>query len=128
VFPIAVLQGRAWITGADWKIAGQLTDVSATMRAQMQAAVDAHRRETAAKANAQAAAQVIAETRLAGDRQERVLHAIKRKLKRVYAATEYERRVPCDSTIRADFKPVFTLLVDKGLLVCCGGGDDRAAL
>ena len=76
MFPIAVLQGRAWISGADWKIAGQLTDVSATMRAQMQAAVDAHRRETAAKANAQATAQVIAETRLAGDRQERVLHAI----------------------------------------------------
>jgi hypothetical protein len=35
-FPIAVLHGRAGITDADWKIAGQLTDVSATMRAQMQ--------------------------------------------------------------------------------------------
>jgi hypothetical protein len=73
----------------------------------------AHRRETAGKANAQAAAQVIVETT---------------KLKRVYAATEYELRMTCDSTIRADFKPLFTLLVDKGLLVCCGGGYDRAAL
>lgn len=125
---VAILHGHTQVTADAWKIASQLIDVSASVRAGLHTAVEAQRRrENTARALDQADRQAIVEARLTDDRQKRVSGAILRKLQRSRRSTRLELLRACDSSIRADFDPVFQLFLDKGLIVCCEGGDGRAA-
>ena len=126
-FPLAVLHGRNGITDIDWKIAGQLIDVSTRVRTALRAAVtEKSRRENTARALDQADREAIIRERLADDSQQRVVRAITSKLKRVKSAKRVDLRRACDISIRADFDTVFDLLLDKDFLVCCEGDDGRA--
>ena len=119
---IAILHGHTRVTDDAWKIAGQLIDVSAKVRTGLQAAVEARRRrDNAAKAHDQADRQVIVEDQLTDERQRRVAKAIIRKLERVGRATRRQLRMACNKAVRGDFEPVFDLLLDEKLIVCCGG-------
>lgn len=118
---LALLHGGLDITEDYWLLAGHLMLRSRQTRDRMRTAVDARRRrENTAKATARAEAEVIVETKLADARADRVLRAIKRKLTGAGAATEAELHRYLDATLRDDFTAVFELLVDEGLLVCCG--------
>jgi hypothetical protein len=121
-----VLHGNTRVTDEAWKIAGQLIDVSASVRAGLHAAVEARRRrENAARAHDQADRQTIVEERLTDKRQQRVAKAIRSKLQRVGAAERRDLLQACDSSIRADFSSVFNLLVDQGDLVVQGDAGAR---
>ncbi len=126
-FGLALLVGRKDIEGDDWKIAGDLLDVSKQVRADLRTAVaDRRRRDNTARAHDQADREQIVAARLDDDRQKRVSLAIIRKLKRTGRATRRELRIACTRAIRDDFDPVFEMLVDKEFLVCQPGGDGRA--
>ncbi|MGH3265790.1 MAG: hypothetical protein ACRDNS_27775 [Trebonia sp.] len=127
-FGLAVLAGRKGVDADDWKIAGELIEVSKQVRDDMRAAVDERRRrENQAKAFDAADRDAIIAARLSEDTQKRVAQAITRKLRRVESATRLELRRACDSSIRNDFDGVFDLFLDKQFLACCGGGDGHAA-
>jgi hypothetical protein len=127
-FPLAVLHGRSEITELDWKIAGQLMDVSTRVRTGLRTLVaEKARRDNTAKALDQADREAIIRERLAADAQQRVAQAITRKLKRITSATRLELRRACDSSIRHDFDTVFDFFLDKGFLVCSEGGDGHVS-
>lgn len=119
-FALAVLAGRRDVDSYDWKIAGDLVDLSSRVRDEMRAAVDGRRRrENTVKAHDAAERDAIIGARLTEDKQQRVAKAISRKLQRVDSATRVELRRACDSSIRDDFEPVFDMFLDKQFIVCC---------
>ncbi|BBX72274.1 hypothetical protein H7H78_11730 [Mycobacterium shinjukuense] len=117
-FAIAVLHGRNAIDETDWKIAGDLTDVSIRVRDQMRAAVDAaRRRQNAARARDRAERETIVAARLADQAQRRVVKAVCGKLRRRGRATRSELRVACAASIRSEFDGVFEMMVDEEIIV-----------
>jgi hypothetical protein len=123
---VAILHGRTEVTDEDWAIAGHLVDVSARVRAGLQAAVQARRRrDNHAKAHDQADRQVIVEDQLTDERQRRVAKAILRKLERVGRATHLDLLRACNSKIREEFDPVLGRLIDDRIVVRCEGGVGR---
>jgi hypothetical protein len=126
-FALALLDGCKDISEEDWRIAGELLEVSRRVRDDMRFAVEEkRRRENAARANADADRQAILDARLDDDRQKRVAKAITAKLKRTRRATRRQLRMACTQAIRGDFDTVFDLFVDKGFLICIEGGEGRA--
>lgn len=126
-FGMALLEGRKDIEESDWKVAGELLDISKQVRDEMQHAIaNKRRQENTARAYDRADQQAIVESRLDDKRQKRVADAITRKLERVGRATRRELRQCCTQAIRADFDPVFDLFIDEGFIVeCDGSGDGR---
>ena len=126
-FGLALLDGRKNIDAYDWKIGGDLLDVSRRVRDDMRWVIDdRRRRENTARAHDQADRDAIIAVRLAEESQKRVAQAITRKLRRVATAKRVDLRRACDVSIRGDFDPVFDLFLDKGFIVCCEGRDGRA--
>ena len=124
-FGLALLEGRGDISEDDWRIAGQLIDMSNRVRADMRRVVaDRHRRTNTARAYDQADREAIIAEKLSEKTQQRVVNAITRKLSRVGAATRRNLQRACDSLIARDFPAVFDLMVDQGLLVAEGGEGD----
>ncbi len=127
-FALALLDGRKDISTDDWKLGGELLDLSLKVRTEAVSALDAiRRRDNAAKAHNLADRETIVRERLAEDSQTRVNKRIVAKLKKVHVATEMELRRACESAIRADFHTVFEGLLDSGLIFCCEEGDRRNA-
>ena len=125
-FALAVLHGRSTIGEAEWKIAGDLIDVSVRVRAQMRTAVDdARRRQNTAKAHDRAEREQIVTERLADHAQRRVVKAIFGKLRRVERATRAELLRGCAADVRSEFGPVFEMLLDKHIIAACGQRGQR---
>ncbi|MFZ1177280.1 MAG: hypothetical protein WAO15_13640 [Mycobacterium sp.] len=126
-FALAVLAGRKAVDADDWRIAGQLINISTEVRAEMQKAVeDRRRRENHTKAIDAADRDAIIAARLTEASQKRVGEAIIRKLQRSGSATRRELRQACASAIRPDFDPVFDMFIDKKFIVGCPEGDRQA--
>jgi hypothetical protein len=126
-FGLALLEGRKDVSDADWKIGGDLLDVSKRVRDDMRVVLDERRRrDNTAKAYDQADREAIIAARLSEHSQQRVAKAITSKLKRAGSATRRELLQACASAIRADFEPVFDLFLDKEFLVCCEGHEGHA--
>lgn len=126
-FALAVLAGRKAIHADDWKIAGELIDLSVEVRSEMQSAVaERRRRENQTKALDAADREAIIAARLSETTQKRVAQAITRKLQRSGSATRHELRQSCASAIRADFEPVFQMFLDKQFIVSSEGNDGKA--
>lgn len=125
-FALAILEGRKDIAESDWKIGGELLDLSKQVRDGMRRTIaQVHSRENQARAHDQADRQAIIDTRLDDDRQRRVAKAISQKLKRTGTATRRELRMACNHSIRDDFEPVFRLFLDKEFIVCKEAGEGR---
>ncbi len=124
-FALAVLHSRSTIGETEWKIAGDLIDVSVRVRAQMRVAVDdARRGRNTAKAHDQAEREQIVTERLADAAQKRVVKGICSKLRRVGQATRSELRANCASAIRGEFDPVFDMLLDQQIIAACQSGSE----
>jgi len=123
-FGLAVLEQRRDITEDDWRIAGQLIEVSNRVRSEMARTVrDRNRRENSARAHAEADRQTILGERLALDSERRVAKAIQGKLKRVGRATKRQLQKSCTAAIRRDFDPVFDLLLETQVIAPCDDSD-----
>jgi hypothetical protein len=123
-FGLAALDERRDITEDDWRIAGQLIEVSNRVRAEMWKVVqDRQRRANSARAHAEADRQAILGERLALDSERRVAKAIQGKLKRVGRATKRQLQKSCTAAIRRDFDPVFDLLLETQVIVPCDDSD-----
>ena len=117
-FGLALLEGRRDIDEDDWRIAGQLLDVSRRVRRDTKATIDEHhRRKNTARAHGEADRVAIIAEKLSETNHQRVVKTIARKLKKVGTATRRELQRACDSSIARDFPAAFDLLVDQGLLV-----------
>lgn len=130
-FGLALLAGRKDINDDDWKLGGELLDVSRRVRDDMRVALaERRRKENSARAYDQADREAIIAARLSEDSQQRVAKAITRKLERTGSATRRELRMACTVAIRGDFDTVFDLFTDKGFIVCrpVDGHADRYAL
>ena len=125
-FGLALLEGRLDINEDDWRIAGQLMEVSDRVRTSARETLRArHQRTIRSRALDQADRELIIGDRLTEDRQKRVYGAIKRKLDKVISAKRWQLEQACTSTLRDEFPAVFDYLVDQELLVVDGGeGDD----
>lgn len=123
-FALALLEQRRDVVEEDWRIAGQLIDVSNRVRDQMKQVIeDRNRKVNTARAHAQAERQNIIDDRLGERRQQRVAGAIRRKLDRVGQATRRELLKSCTHELRSDFDPVFDALLDTGVVVPFPGSD-----
>lgn len=126
-FALAILDTRSAVDMDDWRVAGQLIDMSTATRNSAQAAVAAQRKNAnRARAHDQADREAIVIGRLTEDRQARVGKAIVGKLKRVKRANRSDLRRACRSDLRADFDPVLETLLDTGFLAVIPGVDGRA--
>lgn len=125
-FGLAVLEQRRDISEDDWRIAGQLIDVSNRVRAEMKQIVhDSQKRANTARAHAEADRQSILGERQVQDGERRVQKAIKAKLSRVTRATKRELRKSCAHAIRRDyFDPVFDKLLETGVIVQSGNSNE----
>ncbi len=122
-FGLALLEGRKHITDDDWRVAGQLIDISNRVRAGLFATLaDRRKKANAARAGEQADRQVIIDDRLTQERHRRVSEAIVRKLQRVGNATRRELAKAVTSALRDDFEPVFDTLLDNGTVTPVGDG------
>ncbi len=127
-FALAILDTRSAVDMDDWRIAGQLIDLSTSTRNSAQAAVAAQRKNAnRSRAHDQAERESIVIGRLTEDRQARVGKAIVGKLRRVKRANRSDLRRSCAAELRTDFDPVLDTLLDTGFLVAIEGGDGRAA-
>ena len=125
-FGLALLDGRCDVTEDDWRVAGQLIEVSNRVRADLKTVMaDRRSRDNRARAHAQADRQQIVDERMTEDRQRRVAKAIVRKLEREASATKRELRKAVTTSIRVDFDPVLDVLLDNGT-VCCRDGERYA--
>lgn len=121
-FGLALLESRANITEDDWRIAGQVLEMSTFTREGMaKVLADKNKRLNAGRAHAQADREAVLEERRASRIEDRVKNAITKKLRRVGKATRSELRRTCDSTVRPSFDGVFDTLVEEGSIVCCEG-------
>lgn len=126
-FGLAILEGRKDISTSDWLLAGKLLDVSKETREGIRTTLKEQRqRQNTALALEKADRQAIISSRLKDNKQERVSKAITGKLKRAGRATRNELRQNCDSSIRADFDPVFEMFVDVGFLTPCSDSQGQA--
>lgn len=125
-FALAVLHGRSDLREDHWKIAGDLIDMSVTVRSGMRQAVeDARRRANNAKGKDQGERAQIVAQRMEDHARRRVGEAIVRKLKSAGSATRRDLRVNCTQAIRGEFDGVFDLFLEKGLVVeCPADGND----
>lgn len=115
---LTVLDERRDINQEDWRIAGQLIEISNRVRAEMHQVVrDGKRRANTARAYASADRQTIIDNCLSEQRQQRVAGAIQRKLQRVGLATRRQLAKSCTLAIRGEFDPVFDELLDSGVIV-----------
>jgi len=120
-----ILHNRTEVTNGGWAMAGHLMEKSAQVRDELREAVATKRRtENAAKAHAQADRQEILAERLTEHLQKRVWRAVVRKLKRDERANRLDLYKACDSSIRDDFDPVFSLMVEEKVVVCREGSDE----
>ncbi|ADT97885.1 hypothetical protein [Mycolicibacterium gilvum] len=127
-FALAVLNGQRNVSADDWKLAGELIDVSKRVRAELaEVLAEKHRRENKAKAMDAADREAIIAARLSEDKQKRVAQAITRKLERADEATRKELRQACTAAIRDDFDTVFAVFIDKQFIVCCETEEGHAA-
>ncbi|MCF6391041.1 bifunctional DNA primase/polymerase [Mycobacterium sp. MBM] len=125
-FALALIDGHANVTDDDWRVAGQLIEVSNRVRTDLKRQLaDRRKRDNRAKAHAQADRQQIIDERQGEDRHTRVWKAIVRKLSKVQAATRRDLQRACDSTVARDFPAVFDSAVDQGKLVTEGEGNAR---
>ena len=125
-FAIAVVHGRSAIGEAEWKIAGDLIDMSTRVRDQMRTTVDnARRRQNTAKAHDQAEREAIVAEKLTDEAQRRVVKAICSKLRRTGQATRKELRAACAAAIRSEFDPVLEMMVDQQIIATCGDRGQR---
>jgi hypothetical protein len=124
-FGLAVLEGRDGITEEDWRIAGQLTDLSTQTWSWLKSET-AHksRRENMARAHSQSERQTIIGDLQLEERRKRVMGAIIRKLQRDGRATGKQLKQNCDSTIRKDAPAVIDSMVDQGELIITGKDDN----
>lgn len=121
-FGLALLETRANITEDDWRIAGQVLEMSTfTREAMAKVLADKNKRLNAGRAHAQADREAVLEERRVSRTEDRVTNAITKKLGRVGKATRSELRRACDSTVRSSFDGVFDTLVEEGSVVCCEG-------
>jgi hypothetical protein len=122
-FGLALLEGRNHITDDDWRIAGQLIDISNRVRARLFATLaDSRKKANAARASEQADRQLIIDDRLTHERHRRVSEAIVRKLQRAVRASRRELAKAVTSSIRSDFEPVLDILLDNGTVCLVEGG------
>lgn len=127
-FGLALLEGRPDVTEDDWRIAGQLIEMSNRTRAGMRATLAANRkRASTARAHDEADRKIITDERMADDRHRRVWGTIVRKLSKVSTATRRDLQRACDSSISRDFPSVFDWALDQEKLVIAGG-DGNATL
>jgi hypothetical protein len=123
---LAIVHGYDGVTDEMWELAGHLIEVSAKVRTELcEASAAKRRRENSARARDQADRQTIIEAHMTDQRHQRVVKAIRSKLQRVGAAERRNLQQACDSSIRADFRAVFDLLLDQHVLVMEGGNGDR---
>lgn len=123
-FGLAVLDERRDITEDDWRIAGQLVEVSNRVRADIrQIFQERQKRANAARAHAEADRQAIIGDRQAQDTERRLQKAIRNKLIRVGRATKRQLVKSCTYAIRREFDPVFDKLLETEVIVACGDGD-----
>lgn len=116
-FGLALLDGRKDITEGDWKIGGDLLDVSKRVRADMRLVIEeSRRRQNTAKAHDQADREQIVKERLSEESQRRVVKAICGKLRRLGRATRSDLRVACAQAIRGEFDPVFEMMLDQQII------------
>ncbi len=126
-FGLALLEGREDVEEEDWRIAGQLLDVSKQVRSDTHRVLaESRRRTNTVRAHDQADREAIIAEKLSETNHQRVVNAITRKLKRVGSATRRELQRACDSSISRDFPAVFDSLVDQELLVIEGGEGNEA--
>jgi hypothetical protein len=126
-FALAVLAGRTDVDIDDWKLAGDVIDVSTRVRTGIQTALDERgRRDNRSKALEAADRDAIVAAQLTEDSQRRVAQAITRKLERVESATRRELLQVCASNIRSDFMPVFDMFIDREFIVQCEEGEGQA--
>jgi hypothetical protein len=124
-FGLALLESRRDISEDDWRIAGQLIEVSNQVRASVQVVVEESRRqENTARAHAQADREEVIAERLTEYREQRVWKAVVRRLKRTKRASRPDLYRACHSSIRGDLDPVLSLLLEEGVIVSCGDGDE----
>ncbi|SKG74568.1 bifunctional DNA primase/polymerase famiily protein [Mycobacteroides abscessus subsp. bolletii] len=122
-FGLALLEGRKHITDDDWRIAGQLIDISNRVRAGLFATLaDKRKKANAARAGELADRQVIIDDRLTEVRHRRVSEAIIRKLQRAGSATRRDLAKAVTSALRDDFEPVFNILLENGTVTSEGDG------
>jgi len=123
-FGLAVLEERREITEDDWRVAGQLLDVSNAVRADMARVVqDSRRRVNTARAHAEADRQEIIGDRTVESTQRRVEKAIRTRLSKG-RATKRQLTKSCTYAIRRDFEPVFERLLEDNVILRCGEGDE----
>ncbi|MGX6511279.1 hypothetical protein [Rhodococcus sp. SJ-2] len=126
-FALAVLSQRKEIDESDWKLAGELTDMSQRVRSDIKLLLaEKHRRENAAKAHDQADREEIVRERLTEKTHARVLNAIENKLRRVEIATRGDLERACRKDIRDEFDYVFETLLEAGFIVESERGEGRA--
>ena len=117
-FGLALLDGHAEITGDDWRIAGQLIEVSNRVRSDLQRQVaDRRKRDNRARAHADADRQQIIDEREVARRQRRIEDGILRKLGKADISgwmSGSELRRSLAHSLRQDFDPVVETLVELG--------------
>jgi hypothetical protein len=119
-FAIAVLHATSKIDETEWKIAGDLLDVSRRVRDDMQIVIEeSRRRQNTAKAHDQADREQIVKERLTDHAQKRAVKAICGKLRRVDRATRSDLRRSCALAIRGEFEPVFEMMLDQQIIAKC---------
>jgi len=90
-FGLALLEGCQDISEEDWRIAGQLLDVSKQVRDNTHRVLaESRRRTNTARAHDQADREAIIAEKLSETNHQRVVRAITRKLSRAGAATRRE--------------------------------------
>ena len=126
-FALAVLQGRKDIDEDEWKIAGDLIDVSVGSATQMRVAID----------DAPPPAEHRQGPRPGRPRRHR-RGPVRRPIPEACRPSHLPQASPCPQskarrpsqgvrcTIRGDFDTVFDLFLDKGFIVCCEGRDGHA--
>lgn len=121
-FALAILDTRSDVSMDDWRIAGQLIDLSTATRTSAQAAVAAQRKNAnRAKAHDQADRELIISERLTEGRQTRAGRSILRKLNKVGKATRRELRHFLDSSVRSELDSVLDIWVGEGTLTMTAG-------
>lgn len=117
-FGLALLDGHADVTEDDWRVAGQLVEVSNGVRQKLrQQLADRRKRDNRARAHADADRREILDERQADSRQRRIENALLRKLSRGdgsgwLAASELRRSLAAE--LRPDFDPIIETLVELG--------------
>jgi len=126
-FALAILEARSEVDLDDWRVAGELIDMSTATRSRAQAAVAAQRKNAnRSKAHDQAEREAIVIGRLTEDRQARVGKAIVGKLRRVKRSNRSDLRRACAAELRTEFDSVLETFIDTGFLTLIEGGEGRA--